>query len=214
MTEHLPSHHVRETKTLQFARWIVRHRFWVASFLIATTAFFLYPTINAITTGVGLPLPGPQVRLDASERSLWPEHPFIAAQDKFASEFGTSALVVIAVVVKDGTIFTPETLQKIDDITGRLDGKGYDSQTEARDEMRYELEEQGLSSAEITKRLDRIYPPYPVNHYQIQSIAHGSTRVIQIEPDGSIASDLLMKETPETQAQANALRELRLSSRS
>jgi predicted RND superfamily exporter protein len=208
MTEHLPSHHVRETTTLQFARWIVRHRFWVASFLIATTAFFLYPTINAITTGVGLPLPGPQVRLDASERSLWPEHPFIAAQDKFASEFGTSALVVIAVVVKDGTIFTPEILQKIDDITGRLDGKGYDSQTEARDEMRYEMEDQGLSSAEITKRLDRIYPPYPVNHYQIQSIAHGSTRVIQIEPDGSITSDLLMKETPQTQAQANALREL------
>jgi len=25
MSEHLPSHHVRETTTLQFARWIVRH---------------------------------------------------------------------------------------------------------------------------------------------------------------------------------------------
>ena len=108
MTEHLPTHEVRETKTLQFARWIVRHRFWVATFLVATTVFFLYPTVNAITTGFGLPLPGPQVRLDASERSLWPEHPFIAAQDKFAAQFGTSALAVIAVVVKDGTIFTPE----------------------------------------------------------------------------------------------------------
>ncbi len=208
MSEHLPTHEVRETRTLQFARWTVRNRFWVSLFLIGTTLFFLYPTVNAITTGLGFPLPGPQVRLDASERSLWPQHPFIAAQDKFAAQFGTSALVVMAVVVRDGTIFTPETLEKIDVITKRLDGKGFDSQTDAREELRYELEEQGLESDEINARLDRTYPPYPVNHYQIQSIAHGSTRVIQIEPDGSITSDLLMKDTPTNQEEADALREL------
>jgi predicted RND superfamily exporter protein len=208
MSEHLPGHEIRETTTLQFARWIVKHRFWVALFLIATTLFFLYPTVNAVTTGLGFPLPGPQVRLDASERALYPQHPFIAAQDKFASTFGTSALVVMAVVVNEGTIFTPETLEKIDVITKRLDGVGYDSQTDARNELRYELEEQGLEPNEITKRLDRLYPPYPVNHYQIQSIAHGSTRVIQIEPDGSITSDLLMKDQPETQEEADELREL------
>ena len=208
MTEHLPTHHVRETKTLQFARWVVRNRFWVALFLIGTTLFFLYPTVNAISTGLGFPLPGPVVRLDASERSLWPEHPFIAAQDKFAAQFGTSSLVVIALVVEDGAIFTPEILQKIDRITDRLDGKGYDSRTDERDARREELEEQGLEIEEITKILDRTFPPYPVNHYQVQSIAHGSTRVIQIEPDGSITSDLLMKKVPETQQEADALREL------
>ena len=88
MSEHLPGHQVRETTTLQFARWIVKHRFWVALFLISTTLFFLYPTVNAITTGLGAPLPGPAVRLDASERALYPQHPFIAAQDKSASTFG------------------------------------------------------------------------------------------------------------------------------
>ncbi len=208
MSEHLPGHEIRETTTLQFARWVVKHRFWVALFLIATTLFFLYPTVNAITTGLGLPLPGPSVRLDASERALYPQHPFIAAQDKFASTFGTSAGVAVAAVVKEGTIFTPEVLEKISIITKRLDGVGYDSQTEARDEMRYELEEQGLEPKEITPLLDRAYPPYPVNHYQINGIAHGSTRVIQIEPDGSITSDLLMKRVPETQEEADALREL------
>ncbi len=205
----IPSHHTRETATLKFARWVVKHRGWVASFLILTTLFFLYPTMNAITTPLGLELPGPKVRLDASERALWPDHPFIAAQDKFAAQFGTSALVVIAVVVKEGTIFTPEILQKIDAITKRLDGLGYDSQTDAREELRFELEERELEPVEINKILDQTYPPYPVNHYQIQSIAHGSTRVIQIEPDGSITSDVLMKGgPPETQEEADSLREL------
>ncbi len=210
MTEQLPTHEVRQTRTLQFARWIVRHRFWVALFLIGTTLFFFYPTLNAI---LGSRLPGPVVRLDASERALYPQHAFIAAQDKFAAQFGTSALVVMAIVVDDpenpdATIFTPDTLDRIDRITARLDGKGFDSQTEARETRREELEEQEIEPREIAKILDREYPPYPVNHYQIQSIAHGSTRVIQIEPDGSISSDLLMKGTPETQEEANALREL------
>ncbi len=208
MTEHLPTHHVRETQTLRMARFVVRHRHAVMALLIGTTLFFLYPTVNAILTGLGRPLPGPVVRVDASERSLRPDHPFIAAQDKFAAQFGTSSLVVIAVVVREGTIFTPEIIQTIDKITERLDGKGYDSKTEEREELRAQLEEQNLEPEQITQRLDRIYPPYPVNHYQIQSITHGSTRVIQIEPDGAITSDVLMKETPATQEDANALREL------
>jgi predicted RND superfamily exporter protein len=208
MSEHLPTHHVRETATLRFARFIVRHRVAVMAFLILTTLFFFYPTLNAIMTGLGRPLPGPVVRVDASERSLWPDHPFIAAQDKFAAQFGTSSLVVIALVVKDGNVFTPETIKTIDEITRRLDGVGYDSKTEEREELRAQLEEQNLTSEQINQRLDREYPPYPVNHYQIQSIAHGSTRVIQIEPDGAITSDVLMKELPETQEDADALREL------
>ena len=48
----MAEHHVRETRTLQFARWIVRHRNLVASFLILTTLFFLYPTVNAVSTAL------------------------------------------------------------------------------------------------------------------------------------------------------------------
>ena len=55
----VPEPHVRETATLQLARFIVRHRAIVATLLILTTLFFLYPTINAVSTGFGKPLPGP-----------------------------------------------------------------------------------------------------------------------------------------------------------
>ena len=53
----VPEHHVRQTATLQLARFVVRHRAIVATLLILTTLFFLYPTVNAIATGLGYPLP-------------------------------------------------------------------------------------------------------------------------------------------------------------
>jgi hypothetical protein len=46
-----------------------------------------------------------------------------------------------------------------------------------------------------------------VNHNQIQSVTHGSTRVIQIEADGSLTQEVLMKKPPKTQEDADALRE-------
>jgi len=213
----VPEHQVRETTTLQLARFIVKHRAIVASLLILTTLFFLYPTVNAIATGLGYPLPGPVVRVDASERSLYPDHPFIHAQDKFSKTFGSSSIVAIALVVEDGNIFTPETLQKIKRITMSLDGveaspelPAFNSHTDERDELRDQIEEveEDISSHELIKRLDRVYPPYPVNHDRVQSLYHRSTRVVTIEPDGAIVSDILIKKEPKTQEDADKIRDL------
>ena len=205
-----PTSHARDTASNRFARWVVKQRFGIALALIFSTLFFFYPMLNAIMTGLGTPLPGPIVRVDTEARALWPDHPFIHAQDQFAKEFGSSSLVAVAVVVRDGTIFTPERLEKIQKITAALDGIGYDSQTDAREARREEIEEQNedIETSDLNKILDREFPPYPVNHDQIRSFTHRSTRVIQIEPDGSITSDLLMKKLPETQAEADQLREL------
>jgi predicted RND superfamily exporter protein len=127
--------------------------------------------------------------------------------------------VAVAVVVNEGTIFEPEIIQKIREITRRLDGIGFDSQTEARDELRDALEEANYDAEDrgedplytvqqIRDILDRRFPPYPVNHNQIDSIAHNSTRVIQIEADGALTQEVLMRKPPETQQEADALREL------
>ena len=113
----LPTHEPRETKTLQFARFIVRNRFPVALALIAVSLFFFYPIFNLAMTAAGIPLPGPTVRIDTNARDLFPDHPYIHAQDKFAKRFGSSSLVAIAVTVKEGTIFTPEVIAKIHEIT-------------------------------------------------------------------------------------------------
>ena len=203
----VPHHEFRETKTLRFARFITRNRFPVALFLIFSTLFFFYPILNMVTTTLGSPLPGPIVRVDTNARDLFPDHPYIHAQDKFSKMFGGSSLVAIAVTVKEGTIFNPTTLEKIREVTRRLDGVGFDSQTDARDEMRDELEEnESLSLEKIRDLLDRRFPPYPVNHNQINSIADSSARVVQIEASGDITTLVLMEKVPETQEEADALR--------
>ncbi|MCZ6463498.1 MAG: MMPL family transporter [Proteobacteria bacterium] len=197
-----------ESRVQKIARFIVTQRAWVAVFLIASNLFFFYPILNAALTAAGIPLPGPAVRVDTEARAQWPDHPFIHAQDKFAGRFGTSSLVAIALVVKEdgaySNIFSPETIAKINRITKRLDGRGYNSHTDEREELRYELEEQDLERKEIQKTLDQRYPPYPVNHYQINSVTHSGTRVIQIESTGDITSSLLMNEEPTTQEEAEA----------
>ena len=198
--------HARQTRTLSFARWLVRNRFWVACGLVASTLFWFYPILNAVTTAYGVPLPGPTVRVDTTARAQWPDHPFIHAQDKFGKKFGTSSLVAMGIVVRDGNIFTPETLKKLHQITRRVDGVGYDSHNEEREALRDKLAESGKSDEAILKELDRQYPPYPVNHDQVRSLAHSSTRAVQIEPDGSITSDILMKKVPENLEEAELLR--------
>ncbi len=195
----------QESLTLRFARFVVRRRAIISVLLILSTSFFFYPILNAAMTSMGVPLPGPAVKIDTIARSQWPDHPYIRAQDKFSGIFGGSSTVAIALVKKDGTIFTPETIAKIHHITQALDGKGFDSQTEARDAMRDELDDEGLDYDDVTKKLDQLYPPYPVNHYQIRSVTANNTRVIQIEASGDIETSVLMEKVPETQEEADTL---------
>lgn len=102
------AHAPNTSLTMKFAQMIVRQRVAVATLLILSTAFFFYPILNAFTNSIGYKLPGPIVRVDTEARAQWPDHPFIRAQDKFAGQFGGSAMIAAAVVVKEGTIFTPE----------------------------------------------------------------------------------------------------------
>ena len=204
MSEAAPQ--VSESYSLKFARGVVRHRFAVASFLVVSTSFFFYPILNAGLAFFDMALPGPVVRIDTEARQQWPDHPFIHAQDKFSSQFGGSATVAVGLVVEDGTIFNPETIQKIHRITRRLDGIGYDSRTDERDELRDQLEEaENLAPKQIQKELDRVYPPYPVNHYRILSLTHNSTRVVQIESSGDIETTVLVDKLPETQEDAERI---------
>ncbi|HXK26464.1 MAG TPA: MMPL family transporter [Myxococcota bacterium] len=204
---HSAPHH-RETKTLQFARFITRNRPYVAFALIASTLFWFYPIFNTIMAASGHRLPGPIVRIDTNARALFPDHPYIHAQDKFSKTFGSSSLVAIAVVVEEGSIFRADVIDAIREITRELDGVGFESHSDERDAMRDKLEEDGVNPDEIRVRLDRAYPPYPVNHDQVRSLTHASTRIFQIEPDGAIEQDVLMKKLPKTPEEVEALREL------
>jgi predicted RND superfamily exporter protein len=196
---------------MRLARFLVHHRLWCALFLIFSTLFFLYPTVNLIATATGHPLPGPIVRVDATARAQWPsDHKFVHAMDQFRGKFGTGSTVVAGVTFKDGTIFTSENLAAIDRITNAMDGVGYDSRVDQRRVMRDQIEKEkpDIKREKMLSLLDRAYPPYPVNHYQVQSLAHRSTQVVRILPDGSISASKIMLEVPETDKEIQDLRSL------
>jgi predicted RND superfamily exporter protein len=198
---------VSERATTRFGHFVVRQRGPIALLLILSTAFFLYPTVNAISSALGHPLPGPRVRVGSDARAQLPDHPFIHAQNKFAGDFGNSTPVAILLTVDEGTIYTPENLAKIDAITKSLDGWDYDPRTDERKAEKERLQKQGgKTRQEISAELDRRFPPYPVNHDQVRSLTHLSTRVVILEKDGSLAAQLLMEEPPETQAKADEIR--------
>ncbi|MBW2695917.1 MAG: MMPL family transporter [Deltaproteobacteria bacterium] len=203
----MADHSTQKSQTLRFAEWVVRWKFPILMALIVSTLFFSFPIVNAVL--IAFFDSGwkelPAVNVDTRARDQWPDHPFISAQDKFANKFGGSAEVAIAVVVEEGTIFTPEVIGKINRITHRLDGRGFNSHSDERDELRDQLDEQGVPLKKIQSILDSTYPPYPVNHYQIRSVTANNTRVVQVEAAGDIETSVLMKEPPQTQEEADAI---------
>lgn len=197
-----------EPTTLRFARFVVRNRAPIAALLVLASLFFLYPAVNAVSSLLGLPLPGPAIGIGSDARDLVPDHPFIHAQDKFAGVFGNSTLIAIAIVKREGTVFTPEALARIDRITKSLNGDDVEPWTEERREMRERLEvETKKTHEEIEKAVNRAYPPYPVNHDQIRSLTHLTTRVVEREPDGTLEINLLVEDLPETQEEADEIRD-------
>jgi predicted RND superfamily exporter protein len=57
------------------------------------------------------------------------------------------------------------------------------------------------------ERITRVVDETPfVNHYQVNSVAHINTRVIIIEPDGSISAEPLLDEVPEEEEELAALK--------
>jgi predicted RND superfamily exporter protein len=196
----------KKSGTLIFAEAVVRWKLPILIGLIATTLFFSFPIVNALLLAFDMGWKElPAVNVDTNARDQWPDHPFIRAQDKFANKFGGSSSVAVAVVVKEGTIFTPENLAKIHRITQRLDGRGYNSHVDERDEMRDMLEELDTPPKKIQRLIDSAYPPYPVNHYQIRSVTASNTRVIQVEAAGDIETSVLMPEVPQTQEEADEI---------
>jgi uncharacterized protein len=87
---------------------LIKYRFPVLILVAAITGFFAYQTL--------------QLRLVTSFGELLPQsHPYIKIHNRFSSTFGGANNVMVMIEVKDGSIFTPETLNKIWNMTRGLD---------------------------------------------------------------------------------------------
>ena len=110
--------------SMRFARFIMRHRLATTLALVSVGLGLAIPLLNgAWFFATGRTLPGVETvfELGSSIRDQYPEHPFIHASDKFTGRFGTPSLVAIAVVKREGEIYDPDFLYKIESITRKLD---------------------------------------------------------------------------------------------
>ncbi len=91
-----------------YARWVVRHpRTVIAAVLLATTI------LAAATTRLYLEVD--------PDRLLPQEHPYMQAAQEVKRLFDAYNVVVVGLFPKDGSVFTPKFLAKLDEITKRIE---------------------------------------------------------------------------------------------
>ncbi|MCW5830321.1 MAG: MMPL family transporter [Deltaproteobacteria bacterium] len=91
----------------KYVEFIVRYRAWVVAANVAVTLF------------LGFSLRHLRVEVDP-DKNLPQGHPYIKAQNEIDSIFGGKNVVVIGIAPKDGDIFQPALLQKVQRITDKL----------------------------------------------------------------------------------------------
>lgn len=91
----------------RYVDWIVRHRIFVVVAMLAITGFWASQ------------LPALRVEIDP-DANLPQDHPYIQALKTLEQTFGEKNLVVVGLFPKDGTIYTPAFLAKVQRITRRI----------------------------------------------------------------------------------------------
>jgi uncharacterized protein len=92
----------------RFGEWLIAHRKPVLLAIAATTLFFAFFAfrLNLVTQ---------------FDELLPQNHEFIKTHNEYTPMFGGANTIMLMLEVKDGTIFTKETLTKIFEMTQRLD---------------------------------------------------------------------------------------------
>ena len=143
-------------------RKLIEKRVSVMIGVFVVTAFFGWHTFKLFQAG-----------FVTSFGDLLPQsHEFMKIHNKYAGTFGGANNVMVMIEVKDGHIFTPETLSRI---------------------------------YRMTEELDKVYG---VNHSQIDSIGHRTTRSLRVAAGGTMRSEPVMIGPPKTDEQANEIRHI------
>jgi hypothetical protein len=91
----------------RYVDWVVRHRIFVVIAMLAVTGFWASQ------------LPALRVEIDP-DANLPQDHPYIQALKTLEKTFGEKNLVVIGLFPKNGTIYTPAFLTKLQRMTRRI----------------------------------------------------------------------------------------------
>ncbi len=174
----------------KFSTWMFRHRFPLVVMIIVVTA------IMAVFAS--------RIRVDASfNKSLPLDHPYIRTFTKYQSEFGGANRVLIALMVKQGDIFTPEyfaQLRKVTDETIFLPAVDRPQvQSLFTPNVRYiEVIEDGFAGGNV---IPADFTPTPANFAKVRENIIKSGKLGQLVATnftGAIVSAQLLEDDPRT----------------
>ncbi len=174
----------------KFSTWMFRHRFPLVVIIIVVTA------IMAVFAS--------RIRVDASfNKSLPLDHPYIRTFTKYQSEFGGANRVLIALMVKQGDIFTPEyfaQLRKVTDETIFLPAVDRPQvQSLFTPNVRYiEVIEDGFAGGNV---IPADFTPTPANFAKVRENIIKSGKLGQLVATnftGAIVSAQLLEDDPRT----------------
>ena len=138
---------------------LIEYRRSITLVVLLVTAVFAYWTA--------------QLRLETAFGELLPQtHPYVQTHNQYSGTFGGANNITVMLQMKEGTIFTPETLSRI---------------------------------FRITEGLDRVYG---INHNQIDSIGHRTTRYLKVAAGGTMRTEPVMLGIVETEAAAANIRRI------
>lgn len=185
----------------KYFEFIVNHAYWVMAGIAAVTLFCVFQ-LGSLKT-----------ELDP-KRILPQDHPYIQANNKIERLFGGGRVVVVGIVSKKGTIFTPESLSKIDRVTDeirKIPGVISDNvlSIASRRIKHLEFNEQGFN-------VERLMPEVPSTQAQADAVrkrlfANPLYIGSLVSSDGSAAAvviDIQEKETSRKQAEISEAEEL------
>jgi uncharacterized protein len=91
-----------------FCRFMLRFRWAVLAAIVAVTGFMAYEARTVV--------------VESRTIDVFPsDHPYVATFSKYSDIFGGASRVLVAIEVKDGTVFNTETLEKIQRISRAME---------------------------------------------------------------------------------------------
>jgi predicted RND superfamily exporter protein len=174
----------------RFTTWMFRHRTPLIAVFAAMTAVMAYFAL--------------QLRVDASfDKSLPRGHPYIETFQKYQREFGGANRVLVALIARDGDIFTPDFFAELKRVTDEVTFLPAVDRTQVQSlftpNVRYiEVVEDGFTGGNV---IPADFTPTPENFARVHENIIKSGRLGQLVANdftGAVVSAQLLEVDPRT----------------
>jgi len=186
----------------RFSRFFARHRHAFALGIALPTLFFAWEIRH--------------LEIFTQFLDLLPRgHPYVRTYEAYRDVFGNANTVLVEVVAREGDLYQPDVLRAVEEVTTQVDSSTVAREVNALPASAYVEPKGGVARlvhavvSLVDSWLARGKPvegQTGVDHAQVSSLTHITTRDPRVGQDGILTSPLLVEEIPETKQGLEDLR--------